>query len=159
MNEALARDLYLKYPKIFLNDEQTSRSDTQVFCSLDIGDGWYDIIDQLCGCIQNHLDWKNAEGRYEGSKKHRSPEELKNSVPQVKAEQVKEKFASLRFYHTGGDDTIDGMVSMAEAISERTCETCGAPGKRTSGGWMRTLCRKHADEAGRQFDDIEEEDL
>jgi len=159
MNEILARDLHLKYSKIFQDDDQSAKRDTPVFCTLDIGDGWYDIIDQLCGCIQNHLDWKNAEGQYEGSKKHRSEEELKNGVPQVKAEQVKEKFASLRFYYTGGDDTIAGMVSMAEAISERTCETCGASGKRTSGAWMRTLCRKHADEEGRQFDDVEEEDL
>ena len=45
------------------------------------------------------------------------------------ADQVKEKFGTLRFYYTGGDDRIDGMVRMAESMSAVTCETCGAPGK------------------------------
>jgi hypothetical protein len=38
------------------------------------------------------------------------------------------------------------MVTIAEAWAEQSCETCGAPGKRRSGGWIRTLCDKHEEE-------------
>jgi hypothetical protein len=69
-------------------------------------------------------------------------------IPQVVATQVKEKYGTLRFYYAGGDDMIDGMVSMAEAMSERTCETCGAPGKLRTDGWLKTLCDHHAEEQG-----------
>jgi hypothetical protein len=150
MREELQRDLHLKYPKIFGSESGDG-------IHLDVGDGWYDILDALCSQIQHHIDWKNCTGKYESHKKFRSPEELANLIPQARVEQVKEKFASLRFYYSGGDETIRGMVDMAEAITSRVCETCGRPGKRTFGGWIRTLCRRHAEEAGRSYGDAEEE--
>lgn len=64
--------------------------------------------------------------------------------PQVVALQVKEKYGGLRFYYTGGDDVIEGMVSLAETLSFRTCEICGSPGKPRRDGWVRTLCDSHA---------------
>jgi hypothetical protein len=82
-------------------------------------------LDQLMGNIQNHIDWKNRT------------EEV---VPQVTLDQVKEKFGTLRFYYTGGDDYIRGMVTMAEAMSGTTCEECGNPGERRGGGWVHTFC-------------------
>jgi hypothetical protein len=63
-----------------------------------------------------------------------------DSIPQVTLDQVKEKFGTLCFYYSGGDDNIDGMVRMAEAMSGVTCEGCGNPGVRQGGGWVRTLC-------------------
>ena len=62
-------------------------------------------------------------------------------VPQVTLDQVKEKFGTLRFYYTGGDEYIDGLVSMAESMSAVTCETCGNPGEQTRGGWIKTICK------------------
>ena len=58
---------------------------------------------------------------------------------------MKEKYGTLRFYYDGGDDYIAGIVHMAENMSARTCETCGAPGKIRRGGWIRTLCDEHAE--------------
>jgi hypothetical protein len=69
--------------------------------------------------------------------------EVRPVIPQVVAEQIKEKFGTLRFYYRGGDDQIRGMVSMAESMSAVSCETCGAPGKQRGGGWIRTLCEDH----------------
>lgn len=66
--------------------------------------------------------------------------DVPEKMHQVVAEQVKEKFGTLRFYYTGGDGTIDGMVIMAEAMSSVTCEVCGNPGKQRGGGWIKTLC-------------------
>jgi hypothetical protein len=68
---------------------------------------------------------------------------VKPACPQVVATQIKEKFGTLRFYYNGGDDMVDGVVRMAEAMSAVTCETCGNEGKTRSGGWIRTLCDEH----------------
>lgn len=78
------------------------------------------------------------------------PEEF----PQVTLDQVKEKFGTLSFYYTGGDEVIDGMVRMAEGMSGVICEDCGNPGKRRGGGWIRTLCKTHA-EVRNIYDDEE----
>jgi hypothetical protein len=71
------------------------------------------------------------------------------ACPQVVAIQVKEKFGTLRFYYSGGDDVVSGIERMAESMSAVTCETCGAPGVTRSGGWIQTLCDTHAEEAGK----------
>jgi hypothetical protein len=93
-------------------------------------------------------------------KKEILTEPLRNAtiVTQVVASQVKEKFGALRFYYNGGDDVIDGMVGMAEAMSGCTCEACGNIGRVRSGGWMRTLCDEHAEKAGYNKIETEEED-
>lgn len=64
-------------------------------------------------------------------------------IPHVFIEQIKEKFGGLRFYYQGGDDYISGLVSMAEDWANRSCEMCGAPGKKMGGGWIRTVCEQH----------------
>jgi hypothetical protein len=58
--------------------------------------------------------------------------------------QVKEKFGGLRFYIGSGSDAIFDRIAQAEEESDRTCETCGAPGKARGGGWILTLCDTHA---------------
>jgi hypothetical protein len=68
----------------------------------------------------------------------------KEEIPQVVAEQVKEKYGTLRFYYRGGNEEISGMVEMAESMSGVTCEVCGSVGKTRGGGWVRTLCDEHA---------------
>lgn len=64
-------------------------------------------------------------------------------IPQVVAEQVKEKFGGLRFYYRGGDSFIEGIATMAESMSYVTCEECGNFGKPNKIGWIRTLCTSH----------------
>jgi len=66
--------------------------------------------------------------------------EVPKSIPQVTLDQVKEKFGTLRFYYSGGDDYISGMVSLAESMTAVTCESCGNPGERRGGGWVHTYC-------------------
>jgi hypothetical protein len=83
--------------------------------------------------------------------------ELPGIIPQVTLDQVKEKFGTLRFYYSGGDDSIDGMVRMAESMSAVTCEECGVPGRIRHGGWISTLCDEHARAHGKS--DLNEEEL
>lgn len=77
------------------------------------------------------------------SKKYR---DVPDKIHQVVVTQVKEKFGTLRFYYNGGDDTIRGMVNMADSMSARTCETCGSPGKLHQRGWHYVACPNHTRE-------------
>lgn len=88
-------------------------------------DGWFDLIDTLCGQLQFWTD--------------------NNGAPQVVAKQVKEKFGTLRFYYSGGNEVTFGMVVMAQSMSARICEVCGAPGAlEDNKGWYRVSCPAHS---------------
>ena len=113
--DAYEKRLTEKYPEIF----------SQAHSGIAVGEGWWPIIESLCSSIQHHIKWKKGE------------------CPQVVVMQIKEKFGGLRFYYDGGDDYINGMVSMAESWANKSCETCGAPGKTREGGWIKTLCDHH----------------
>ena len=128
------------YSKIMVNRNK-DMMETCMCWGFECGDGWFQILNQLMGNIQHHIDWKNKDGEV---------------VPQVTLDQVKEKFGRLRFYYTGGDDYVRGLVSMAESMSGITCEECGKPGTQTSGGWIKTVCVEHG---GVDFDTPEEEYL
>jgi hypothetical protein len=131
MRKELDEKLVKKYPKIFADRNEDMRK-TAMCWGFSCGDGWYDIIDTLCDCIQNYID------------NHNRREE--NSVEQVVATQVKEKFGGLRFYIRGGDEKISGIISFVELYSTKVCEVCGNRGKiRDDGAWIRTLCDEHKD--------------
>ena len=130
MRDELDKQLCERYPKIF-RDRHAPMTETCMCWGLEVGDGWYPVIDRLCSQIQNHIDWRNRDSE---------------TVTQVVATQVKEKFGGLRFYYDGGDDVVDGMVRMAESWAGATCEECGSPGERRGGGWIRTLCDQHEEE-------------
>ena len=132
MKRELDEALCAKYPEIF-RDRNGDMRETAMCWGFDCGDGWYNIIDTLCATIQNR-EYNNKRNNIQ--------------IAPVVATQVKEKYGTLRFYYSGGDDYIDGAVAMAEYLSEVTCETCGAPGKTRGGGWVRTLCDEHAKEQG-----------
>lgn len=124
---------------------QFSQMFTEPYGGFCCGEGWWPIIAELCSQIQNHINWKNRQLEI---------------VPQVVVGQIKEKFGGLRFYYSGGDDEISGMVRMAEAWANNTCETCGAPGKRRDGGWIKTLCDHHeAERQARYKERVNDEDL
>lgn len=130
MNAKLEHQLRDKYPDLFV-DLYGDPTQTCMAWGLECDDGWYTILDVLCRQIQHHQQWN--------MKKHLHP---------VVVEQVKEKFGTLRFYYRGGDDTIAGLVQMAEAISGKTCERCGQTGRVRGGHWLKTLCDEHAEQLG-----------
>jgi hypothetical protein len=123
------------YPKMF----------AQPYGGFCVGEGWWPILEALCGQIQSHIDWKNQTRERllkENPYNHPIPDEVK----QVTIAQIKEKFGGLRFYYDGGDEQIYGMVRMAESWAAHSCEECGKPGKSRNTGWIRTLCDEHAKE-------------
>jgi hypothetical protein len=135
MNNELDKKLCDKYPEIF-RDRHGDKMATAMCWGFECGDGWYDIIDTLCGCIQSYT--------------------TANSKPQVVASQVKEKYGTLRFYTQGHDDTVDGIIRVAEEWSSRTCEVCGQAGVLHGSNWVKTLCYEHARVKG--YPPIEEKD-
>ena len=190
MKQELDKLLCERYPKMMVNREKSMR-ETCMCWGFECGEGWFNILDQLMGNIQHHIDWKekqrnwaieynemaaqakagNSELFDESMKdlvdqeyKERRKQELINNplreveqpVCQVTLDQVKEKFGTLRFYYSGGDDVIDGMVRMAESMSAVTCEECGNPGKQVGGGWITTLCKEHAEARGIYKEDNDE---
>jgi hypothetical protein len=140
-----SKELIEKYPKIFRTDETTRLESFSMF-GMECGSGWYNLIDTLCFQIQDHIDWRiKSNELIERNKKkypdyNQTPCEL---IPQVRVTQVKEKFGTLRFYYDGGDELISGLVTMAEAMSSRICETCGNPGKIRGRSWFYTACDEH----------------
>jgi hypothetical protein len=97
---------------------------------LSVSEGWYDLIKSLIDELIA-LGWDR------------------------RVHQVKEKFGGLRFYVQAATDKHYNFISFAESMSYRTCEECGAPGKRYSMGWHKTLCDIHADMDGRN-DEVDE---
>ena len=119
--DEFAKHMEEKFPKIFSGP----------YGGFACGEGWWPIIESLCGQIQHRIDWQKC--------------------PQVTVAQIKEKFGGLRFYYDGGDDYILGLVSMAESWADHSCETCGSPGTSGGKGWIKTLCPTHRAESDARY--------
>jgi hypothetical protein len=193
MKQELDKLLCEKYPKMMVNRNKPMM-ETCMCWGFECGAGWFNILDQLMGNIQHHIDWKIKQrdgaikyndmaaqakaGNFDlfeedmkalpndEYKEKRLAEivagdfrEVPDVIPQVTLDQVKEKYGTLRFYYSGGDDVIDGMVRMAESMTEVTCEECGNVGERRGGGWIHTFCTpcEEARELARQKADEEYE--
>lgn len=116
-NREKIQEIVDKYPSIFKGMPRSG---------FYVGNGWLPMIERLCALIDHYV--KNLSQEERGD---------------IFVAQVKEKFGGLRFYMEGSTPYIDGMIAMAESMSYITCEECGAPGERRSGGWIRVLCDHH----------------
>jgi hypothetical protein len=166
MKRELDEALCAKYPLIF-KDRNADMRTTAMCWGLECGDGWYNIIDVLCGLLTS--EYRQAQSRYdfikdkvdqpqwEGSKKIITQEQIDEAKAKLDEEtlkvpvavQVKEKFGGLRFYVQAATKEHYNYISFAESMSYRTCESCGADGKTYTDGWHTTLCDIHAAMAGR----------
>jgi len=129
MKEELQKELYSSYPVLFSNKDKSVQESCMAW-GIETGAGWFDILKSLCYEIK----------QYEEHLVNESSQRYKKDYVPVKFDQIKEKFGGLRIYYSGGDDFIDGLISMAEAISYKTCESCGNKGKPNESGWIVTLC-------------------
>jgi hypothetical protein len=140
MKKELDDLLVEKYPKIF-RDRYADMRITAMCWGAECGSGWFWLIDKLCERIQSHIDLNPHL-----------------NIEQVIAVQVKEKFGGLRFYYNGGNDYIDGMVSLAEHLSYYICENCGTTENVTQNenGWIFTLCYKcrSLKDSGKELDNL-----
>lgn len=70
--------------------------------------------------------------------------DIREQKVEIKILQIKQKFAILRFYYSGGNEKVSEMVRHASCKSAEICEVCGEPGKicENKRGWYNTLCAK-----------------
>ena len=70
-------------------------------------------------------------------------------TPPVVIGQVKQKFGTMRFYFSGGDEHIRSIVSFAEVMTGAVCEKTGEPGKmHQKGFWYKTLSEDEGKKLG-----------
>lgn len=138
MTRELEAKLVEKYPKILVNIHGDPKR-TCMAWGLEVGDGWYKLLDECMDKIQYFCDLCSSGDR----------------EVQVVADQIKEKFGALRFYTSvlGAsdieNDIIDDILREAERCSNNTCEVSGDGGSLCQrGGWYRTLSRKEARKSG-----------
>lgn len=158
MKVELEKKLFKKYPKIFAQKE-LPMNQTLMCWGIECPDSWYWIIDNLCHSIQEYVDSRNGN-KYKKkdiwiikllrwiNNKLGLFSYILECFPekkefQVEAVQVKEKYGSLRFYTNASDDTIDGMIWLAEVMSANICACCGSNEKISiTEGWISYLCPK-----------------
>jgi hypothetical protein len=169
MNKEHTKALVERYPEFFEYLKDYKGPLMPITFGFECGDGWFAILDELMGDIKNHVENENRNRKHRF--RHLFPSWLKSraywrlphkrkylkkfliwiadlfpkgvppmSYPNIT--QIKEKFGGLRFYIDGGDDTIYGMISLAESMSYRTCEYCGTTGNNVgqTQGWIITVC-------------------
>ena len=105
LHEELDKLLCERYPAIFA-DRHASIETSSMGWGFCTGDGWFDLIDSLCAQLQDMTTLQE--------------------MPQVVATQVKEKFGGLRFYVRGTSKEQRAVISFAQRLSHRICETCGS---------------------------------
>jgi len=167
MNRHYDNYLVKKYAPMF-RDRYGDMRTTAMCWGFECGDGWFNIINTLCGLIcsdwlyakeqYDYLQTRLGKSKYTFGKEHEGKdivteedvaeaktimEEEEARVPVVT--QVKEKYGGLRFYVHGASDEQYAIIRFAEAMSYRTCDVCGDKGKSNGGGWVTTRCKKHKD--------------
>ena len=54
--------------------------------------------------------------------------------------QIKEKFAELRVYYSGGGPEVRKVIAKYEELSRYICGRCGQPATKITRGWYYPLC-------------------
>lgn len=120
MKQELETKLKEKYPQLL-----------EKIAYFECDNGWYDVIDQMCYLVDS-----DAEVQRRLNAEFEAPYFV----------QIKEKFGSMRAYIYNYNDYARGVIAMSEAMTRRTCETCGSTGKERNNRWIRVLCDPCQDE-------------
>ena len=100
--------------------------------TFECGIGWYDLLEELCLELEKIIEMAEINSKL--------PEGEDSYSAYLYAEQIKEKFGTLRFYMSAAKDEIYAKIDKAEARSEITCEACGKPGKLNREKWLKVRC-------------------
>lgn len=116
------KELVKKTPNLFYSeDECRSQLPINLF-GVECDDGWFDLISDTLEKISNIASSKEYE---------------------TKVDQIKEKYGTLRIYLNLETEEMSKIINEAVQKSEKTCESCGNPGKlRQRNRWFYTSCNK-----------------
>jgi hypothetical protein len=151
MDQELEKILVEKYPKLY-RDYGGDIRQTCMGWGFTCKDGWYNIIDDLSFKIKE-IDTKDrvvadqVKEKFGGLRFYYHindyhyyqifPWSLWLKIPyKIRPYLTKAR----QFFYKRFDEKINDLVYEAERKSYKTCERCGCPGQRRSGGWIRTLC-------------------
>jgi len=105
VKQELQDKLFEAFPLIFAEKDLPPQK-TCMCWGITCGDGWYDLIWNLCASLQERADSR--------------------LIPQPVAAQVKEKFGGLRFYLNNSNEITRKLVADAEEAAWNTCVNCGS---------------------------------
>lgn len=128
MRKELAEALLLDFPNVFKPHPQS----LVTMFGFECGDGWEPIIREAAAALEVEI------AKHKASPEFDHDNEWAQDVGS--ASQIKEKFATLRFYLNTGTDAMWKIVNDAELKSEDTCESCGEPGKVRGRSWFYNAC-------------------
>jgi hypothetical protein len=169
MKPELEQKLIKKYPKFF-RDVNKSPQESCMCWGAECSDGWFDIINNLCGFLANLRESRSYYLKLkEEFKTNKNYGSVPFRCPEVVFDQVKSKYATLRVYWHFADienyeelksqledpdeldkyidrysTVVDSVIDFTEYLSSKTCEVCGKPGKITGSFWVETLCPEHS---------------
>lgn len=159
MELELDNALCKEFPSIF-RDRNGKITETCMAWGCEVGLGWFDLLRDICLFINNAIENAKSEKIYEYKRKHNIDystelsaeilKKLKIDEMIVVADQVKEKYGELCFYHHSMNlperwiGEIDGAIRMAQMQSSKICEECGERGEMRGLGWFFTACDKHS---------------
>lgn len=127
MNKANQEKIFSSCPTIFRHRFDGPDKNLR-WLGFRCGDGWFELILELSINLETIVKTQQIEHGLSGK-----------YLPWVV--QIKEKFGGLNYYMSAQNDEMRDLIHAAGQRSEKTCETCGKPGKtRNLDGWCYTEC-------------------
>jgi hypothetical protein len=117
MSPKLEQELYKKYPYFF----------SHMQLGIECDDGWYDLLSAVC--------WRISQYEKNITKK------VDTNYISVKFNKIKKGLGELRISYDGGDNYVDGVITLASEMSGKICEKCGNAGTLIRGLQIVTLCK------------------
>jgi hypothetical protein len=126
MNKALELQLVREFPTFF-REYGGDPKKTCMAWGVSHGNGWFELIHRLCSKLKELADADpNTDFHFK---------------------QIKEKFARLTIYSTGGNNMMNNLIDAYEEMSMGVCEKCGSEDnvKVRGRAWIQTLCEQCAE--------------
>lgn len=128
MSPEKTKELINIYPELF---SDLHHMNCFSLFGFECGDGWFDLLKDLITGIKEICE----------SPQFNLPLNIDDQPLEIKVDQVKEKYGTLRFYYNSCNAFIDKLINEAEDASETICEDCGKPGTlRDKNHWYSVRC-------------------
>ncbi|AYG48321.1 hypothetical protein DV532_29185 (plasmid) [Pseudomonas sp. Leaf58] len=94
--KTLVREIAVSFLMDCLCDRHPMMRGHPFFVGVETGDGWHDLLEDLCTKLEAEIE--------------------SSGCPPMTVSQVKQKFGTLRFYASGGNQRCRDLISEAEAV-------------------------------------------